>query len=38
MLFSTSNSLSILKNKIEIFNSKLKLLRDSSWLSSKETR
>ena len=30
MLFSTSDNLFILKNEIEIFNSELKLLRDSS--------
>ena len=30
MSFSTSDDLSILKNEIEIFNSELKLLRDSS--------
>ena len=38
MLFSTSDNLSILRNEIEIFNSELKLLRDSSWLLLKETR
>jgi len=38
MSFSTSDDLSILRNEIEIFNSELKLLRDSSWLSSEETR
>ena len=38
MLFSTSDDLSILRNEIEIFNSELKLLRDSSQLLLKETR
>ena len=36
--FSSSNDLSILRNEIEIFNSDLKLLRDSNWLSSEENR
>ena len=38
MSFSTSDNLSILRNEIEIFNPELKLLRNSSQLSSKETR
>jgi len=36
--FSFSDDLSILRNEIEIFNSDLKLLRDSNWLSSEENR
>ena len=36
--FSSSDGLSILKNEIEIFNSDLKLLRDSNWLSFEENR
>ena len=36
--FSVSDDLSILRNEIEIFNSDLKLLRDSNWLSSEENR
>ena len=36
--FSSSDDLSILRNEIEIFNSDLKLLRDSNWLSSEENR
>src|SRR5881394_2148209 len=36
--FSASDGLSILRNEIEIFNSDLKLLRDSNWLSSEENR
>ena len=38
MSFSTSDDLFILRNKIEIFNSDLKLLRDLNWLSSEENR
>ena len=33
-----SDNLFILRNKIEIFNSDLKLLRDSSWLLSEENK
>ena len=36
--FSVSDDLFILRNEIEIFNSDLKLLRDSNWLSSEENR
>jgi hypothetical protein len=36
--FSASEGLSILRDEIEIFNKDLKLLRDSSWLSSVENR
>ena len=36
--FSSSDDLSILRNEIEIFNSDLKLLRNSNWLSSEENR
>ena len=38
LFFSSSDNLSILRNEIEIFNSDLKLLRDSNWLSSEENR
>ena len=38
LFFSSSDDLFILKNEIEIFNSNLKLLRDSNWLSSEENR
>ena len=38
LFFSFNNDLFILKNEIEIFNSDLKLLRDSNWLSSEENR
>src|SRR6266513_143965 len=36
--FSASDDLSILRNEIETFNSDLKLLRDSNWLSSEENK
>ena len=36
--FSTSDGLFMLKDEIEIFNSGLKLIRNSSWLSSEENR
>ena len=37
-LFSISDNLFILKDEIEIFNPGLKLMRNSSWLSSEENR
>lgn len=36
--FSTSDDLHLLKQEIEIFNSELKLMKDSVWLSSEENR
>ena len=36
--FSMNEDFSLLKNKIEIFNSDLKLLKNSIWLSSQENR
>jgi hypothetical protein len=38
MPFSTSDGLFVLKNEIETFNPGLKLMRNSSWLSSEENR
>ena len=38
LFFSSSDDLFILRNEIKIFNSDLKLLRDSNWLSSEENR
>ena len=36
--FSIDDGMFVLKNEIETFNSNLKLLRNSNWLSSKENR